>query len=141
MGRTKNRKNKARLWRQRQHLNAAVPVPTAISWTPLKQTCGCVVDWGWSRDTANLLAFRDWYISQLGTPCTWHTSPEEGAGGGGLPDVLMMCTEPQVLLHARRATGDWCRTRGPPGSRPGQITAGHHAARRRPGGIPQLADR
>ncbi|MGA6227232.1 hypothetical protein ACPESV_43685 [Streptomyces umbrinus] len=65
-----------------------------------------MVDWGWSRDRANPLAFRDWYVSQLSTPCPWHTRPEDGAVGAGLPDVLTVRPEPGVRLHARKATGD-----------------------------------
>lgn len=65
-----------------------------------------MVDWGWSRDRANPLAFRDWYVSQLSTPCPWHTRPEDGADGAGLPDVLTVRPEPGVRLHARKATRD-----------------------------------
>lgn len=64
-----------------------------------------MVDWGWLRDTANPLAFRDWYISQLSMPCPWHTGSEAGTDGGALPDVLTMRPEPTVLLHARKAAG------------------------------------
>ncbi|MFF9364518.1 hypothetical protein [Streptomyces griseoluteus] len=106
MGRTKKNKPRHRLsalhnLSQRQTAKAR---PAQIAWTPLKQACGCVVDWGWSSQTADPYAFKVWYSSRLTVPCPWHSEPVAGASGGDLPDELVV--QPRgasVLLHARKA--------------------------------------
>nr|WP_161558186.1 hypothetical protein [Streptomyces antimycoticus] len=83
------------------------PPSTQVSWTPLKQTCGCVVDWGWTSQTADPVSFKDWFISRLTVPCLWHSPSEAGASGDDLPDNMIVRPRgSNVLLHVRKASGD-----------------------------------
>ncbi|MGI5461225.1 hypothetical protein ACQEWB_50390 [Streptomyces sp. CA-249302] len=109
MGRTKKNKPRHKLRglhiaSQRQGARARA---AQIAWTPLKQTCGCVVDWGWSSQTADPLTFRDWCASRLDVPCPWHAPSLAGVSGADLPDdVVIQPHGTGVLLHARKAAAD-----------------------------------
>lgn len=59
--------------------------PERMHWTPLQQSCGCVVEWGWDGKSVPPPAFTQWCLSMLGAPCPWHgsetgeTNPPQGA--------------------------------------------------------------
>ncbi|MCT9113042.1 hypothetical protein N4G69_47270 [Streptomyces mirabilis] len=109
MGRTKKNKPRHKL-RGLHHTSQRRSARTRaeqIAWTPLKQACGCVVDWGWSSQSADPMTFTDWYTSRLTVPCPWHTTPVTGASGPDLPDEMVV--QPRgtsVLLHVRKAAAD-----------------------------------
>ncbi|MGW7574676.1 hypothetical protein [Streptomyces sp. NPDC054765] len=108
MGRAKKNKprrtpNQPHHASQHQRTQAA---STQIAWTPLKQACGCVVDWGWASDTADPMTFMDWVVSRLTVPCPWHATPEAGVSGADLPhELIVQPRGTDVLLHARKASG------------------------------------
>jgi hypothetical protein len=109
MGRTKKNKprHKLRGLHDASQRRSARTRAAQIAWTPLKQACGCVVDWGWSSQTADPMTFKHWYTSRLTVPCPWHSTPVTGASGANLPDELVI--QPHgtgVLLHARKAAAD-----------------------------------
>lgn len=55
------------------------PAPTEVSWTPLRQQCGCVTDWGWNSQTVPPPAFISWCLEMVDVNCPWH------GGAGGRP--------------------------------------------------------
>ncbi|WP_405669653.1 hypothetical protein [Streptomyces sp. NBC_01530] len=109
MGRTKKNKPRHKLRglhnsSQRQTARARA---AQVAWTPLKQACGCVIDWGWSGQTADPLTFRDWCSTRVSAPCPWHGPSMAGASGSDLPDQMVI--QPlgtSVLLHVRKAAAD-----------------------------------
>ncbi|MFK0288052.1 hypothetical protein ACIQVL_47365 [Streptomyces sp. NPDC090499] len=109
MGRTKKNKprHKLRGLHDASQRRSARTRAAPIAWTPLKQSCGCVVDWGWSSQTADPMTFTNWYISRLTVPCPWHTDSVAGASGVALPDEMVLQPHgTSVLLHGRRAAAD-----------------------------------
>lgn len=48
-----------------------VPAPDALHWTPIRHTCGCVVDWGWDRQS-DPREFLMWCLSMVNYNCAWH---------------------------------------------------------------------
>jgi hypothetical protein len=106
VGRTKKNKPRGnqRVPRKLGKPPAAGTAAAQVRWTPLKQACGCVVDWGWSADTADPLTFRDWCVRRPTVPCPWHTTPEAGASGEDLPnELIVQLRGADVLLHVRKA--------------------------------------
>ncbi|WP_108999055.1 hypothetical protein [Streptomyces rishiriensis] len=109
MGRTKKNKPRHKLrglhdTSQRQSAKARA---AQIAWTPLKQACGCVIDWGWSSQTADPMTFSNWCVSRPIVPCPWHTTPVAGVPGPDLPDEITVQPHgTSVLLHARKAAAD-----------------------------------
>ncbi|MDH6703018.1 hypothetical protein ABZ682_41350 [Streptomyces griseoviridis] len=109
MGRTKKNKprHKLRGLHDTSQRRSARARAAQIAWTPLKQTCGCVVDWGWSSQSADPMTFTDWYTSRLTVPCPWHADSLAGASGSALPNELALQPHgTSVLLHARKAAAD-----------------------------------
>lgn len=109
MGRTKKNKPRHKL-RELHNTSQRRRTKTSgaqVSWTPLKQACGCVVDWGWTSQTANPYAFRDWFISRLTVPCPWHSPTLIGASGADLPDQMVVQPHgTSVQLHVRKTAPD-----------------------------------
>ncbi|RZB19628.1 hypothetical protein StrepF001_12955 [Streptomyces sp. F001] len=109
MGRTKKNKprHKLRGLHDASQRRTARTRAAQIAWTPLKQACGCVVDWGWSSQTADPMTFMEWCPSRLTVSCPWHADPLAGASGTDLPDELVVQPHgTSVLLHARKAAAD-----------------------------------
>jgi hypothetical protein len=109
MGRTKKNKprHKLRGLRDTSQRRSARARAAQIAWTPLKQACGCVVDWGWSSRSADPLTFTEWCSTRLAVPCPWHADSLAGASGADLPDELALQPHgTSVLLHARKAAAD-----------------------------------
>ncbi|WP_406490458.1 hypothetical protein OHB06_51830 [Streptomyces sp. NBC_01604] len=109
MGRTKKNKprHKLRGLHDAGQRRSARTRAAQIAWTPLKQACGCVVDWGWSSRTADPMTFTDWYTSRLTVPCPWHRHPVTGASGADLPSEMVIQPHgTSVLLHVRKAAAD-----------------------------------
>lgn len=109
MGRTKKNKprHKLRGLHDASQRRSTKTHAAQIAWTPLKQACGCVVDWGWSSQTADPLTFRDWCASRLNAPCPWHSPSLAGVSGADLPDnVVIQPRGTGALLHARKAAAD-----------------------------------
>ncbi|MFJ9589705.1 hypothetical protein [Streptomyces acidicola] len=109
MGRTKKNKprHKVRGLHDASRRRSARARAAQIAWTPLKQACGCVVDWGWSQQTADPLTFRNWYAGQLTEPCPWHTTAVAGVSHSDLADgVVIQPRGTSVLLHVRKAAAD-----------------------------------
>ncbi|MFG3710849.1 hypothetical protein [Micromonospora sp. NPDC047730] len=82
-------------------------IPAGITWTPLKMTCGCVIDWGWDSNKVPPPVFIQWCISTVGTNCPWHG----GETGQAVPrpdHETIALTNPAdgVSFYARKATGD-----------------------------------
>ncbi|MER6385454.1 hypothetical protein [Streptomyces sp. NPDC001250] len=109
MGRTKKNKprHKLRGLHDASKRRSARTRTAQIAWTPLKQACGCVVDWGWSSQTADPMTFTDWCTNRLTVPCPWHADPLAGASGAALPNELVVQPHgTSVLLYARKAAAD-----------------------------------
>lgn len=47
-------------------------VPGGLHWTPLKQSCGCVVEWGWDQRSIPPSGFVEWCLGMIDAPCVWH---------------------------------------------------------------------
>lgn len=108
MGREKKNKPRRKvqaLHQTRRRRTAEREEPSEISWTPLKQACGCVVDWGWSGQTADPLTFMKWCQQRPSRPCPWHDTSGFGPSGDELPDRMMV--EPHgtgQMLYVRKAS-------------------------------------
>lgn len=46
--------------------------PQGLHWTPLQQSCDCVVEWGFDTKRIPPPAFVEWCMSMLIAPCVWH---------------------------------------------------------------------
>lgn len=46
--------------------------PAEVQWTPLRQGCGCVIDWGWAPPGAGPDQFIAWCGHMVIDPCPWH---------------------------------------------------------------------
>lgn len=46
--------------------------PEGLHWTPLRQSCGCIVEWGWDTKKIPPPAFMEWCLAMLSAPCVWH---------------------------------------------------------------------
>ncbi|MGP3917663.1 hypothetical protein [Nonomuraea sp. 10N515B] len=56
--------------------------PESVAYTPIQQTCGCVVNWGWEPTSCDPRTFMAWCRAMSGAPCPWH-----GAESGQPVDV------------------------------------------------------
>ncbi|MET8697160.1 hypothetical protein ABZV65_31995 [Streptomyces bauhiniae] len=109
MGRTKKNKprHKLRGLQDTSRRRSAKAPAAQLAWTPLKQACGCVIDWGWSSQTADPMTFISWCTGRPAAPCPWHADPVAGASGADLPsEVVVQPHGTSVLLHARKAAAD-----------------------------------
>jgi TPR repeat protein len=48
-----------------------VPFPEQVRWTPIVQSCGCVIDWGWDQRSHPEM-FMNWCIEMTRSKCVWH---------------------------------------------------------------------
>ncbi|WP_336047738.1 hypothetical protein [Streptomyces sp. CA2R101] len=83
------------------------PATPEVHWTPLRQECGCVIDWGWDPASVPPDTFLYWCGHVVDLRCPWHG----GAEGKplGIPDgvpVALRDPDTGVALYARRATGE-----------------------------------
>ncbi|MCP9209537.1 hypothetical protein [Streptomyces cucumeris] len=77
-----------------------------LQWTPVQQSCECVIEWGWDPQHTPPQAFIEWCLAMIDAPCVWH-----GADTGldiPLDQETVSLTVPQGRLRARRAKGDRC---------------------------------
>ncbi|TJZ50359.1 trypsin-like peptidase domain-containing protein [Streptomyces piniterrae] len=78
-----------------------------IHWTPLRQDCGCVIDWGWEVTSVPLDSFVSWCTYVVALACPWH-----GAESGqplDIPDgvpVALRDRDCGTAIYARQATGE-----------------------------------
>jgi hypothetical protein len=75
-----------------------------LHWTPLQQSCDCVVEWGWNTEKMPPPAFVEWCMSMLVAPCVWH-----GADTGlEVPAHTRMVAikSPLGNIYTKRAEGD-----------------------------------
>lgn len=47
-------------------------LPPDLHWTPLQQSCDCIIEWGWDTKKIPPPAFVEWCMSMLVEPCVWH---------------------------------------------------------------------
>lgn len=74
-----------------------------LHWTPLRQECGCVVEWGWDSEKISPPAFIEWCMAMISAPCVWH-----GAETGieiPLDQKTVSLRTPKGLLFTQRAEG------------------------------------
>lgn len=73
----------------------------AVSWTPLRQECGCVTDWGWASRAVPPPVFIQWCMEAVSSPCPWHLQhlPDDGQS------VTAQVPGTGHVIHARRAVG------------------------------------
>lgn len=83
------------------------PATSDIHWTPLRQECGCVIDWGWDQASVPPDTFLYWCGHVVGLRCPWHggTEGQPLAIPEGVP-VALRDPDTGVALYARRATGE-----------------------------------
>lgn len=100
-------KKRQRRPRQRSAYLGRSPAPAEVSWTPLRQECGCVTDWGWDSQTVPPPAFISWCLEMVGVNCPWH------GGAAGRPIlspagevVRMQDPGSGFSFYARRASDE-----------------------------------
>ncbi len=83
------------------------PAAPQVHWTPLRQECGCVIDWGWDQASVPPDTFLYWCGHVVGLRCPWHGGVEGQPLGipEGVP-VALRAPDTGVALYARRATGE-----------------------------------
>jgi hypothetical protein len=92
--------------------------PVSPVFTPVKQDCGCVIDWGWDSRSVAPPLFIHWCMQMPDVPCPWHgglSSPLPDGPEGDLLCVIQSGT--RALFYD--VTDQVMRT--PPGHVPGSV--------------------
>jgi hypothetical protein len=78
-----------------------------IAWIPFEQACGCVIDWGWNSEAADLASFAIWCRHMVGANCPWHGG-DTGRSVDLPPSELLEMGDPQsgTSYFCRMTTGE-----------------------------------
>lgn len=77
-----------------------------MHWTPLRHTCGCVVDWGWDQHCAGPDEFIAWCAGMIKAACPWDGA-ETGSFEVDAPRTGTICLEnDRIQFFARMARGE-----------------------------------
>lgn len=90
MGREKKRRERRDAARENQQMMVGVD---QFQWTPIRQSCGCVVDWGWDGSSVPPQQFVEWCLKMLEANCLWHGA-ESGTEPAPPEDAVCMMNLP-----------------------------------------------
>jgi hypothetical protein len=82
-------------------------MPSDLHWTPLQQSCGCVVEWGWDTKVIPPPVFVEWCLSMIKAPCVWHGAETGKVSAPEDATVYLKLPNGPGRLYVRRVRPEW----------------------------------